>query len=232
MQSMKRAPLLPALAKIQSEDQEIKKKAFSAFWPCCSENRRNLGARMCIDRSGVLQAAASVASSSPSSSCTEPRGKTQHHLPPLKKQQWNEARHGYPTTERLLNKHSSRKPALQTGLTDLLSATSRLRFWSCVRRGPSLTCQQVLFTTVSGRIVFRVIPSSVSSAWICHAAYGRLQTCSASSYLQMTTEPLVLAWGGTPLQYPIPAWQQFGLIEALGIYIPTAWQQHLHHLFW
>lgn len=80
------ASLLPALAKnTRREDREIKKKAFSAFWLSCSGNPRNLGARMCIDRSGALQAAAGLASSSPSSRCIRPRGRMRHHQPPLKK---------------------------------------------------------------------------------------------------------------------------------------------------
>lgn len=94
----------------QSKDREIKKKAFSAFWLSCSGNPRNLGARICIDRSGALQAAAGFANSSSSSSCTEPKGRTRHHQPPLKKGAMK-AQHGYPAAERLLDKHSSWKPA-------------------------------------------------------------------------------------------------------------------------
>lgn len=210
--------------KPQSKDQEIKKKAFSAFWLSCSGNPRNLGARMCIDRSGVLQAAAGFASSSPSSSCTEPRRRTQHQ-PPLKKGGWNKAWDGYLAANWLLNKHSSWKPALQKEF-----GFCRTGVEVCVlgKEGvlPSLASRfsSKLWAATS-------FSESLSSAWISHAAYGHLQTCSTSSYPHVITEPLVLGWGGTRLQSPIPAQQQFGLVEVLRIYILMAWQKQLHHLF-
>lgn len=142
----------------QSKDREIKKKAFSAFWLSCSGNPRNLGARMCIDRSGALQAAAGFAnSSSSSSSCTEPRGRTRHHQPPLKK---GRRKHSVVTLPQSGSSTSTALECRQTGgPRDLVSAVLGLRFLAWLRTGPSLTCQQVLFKAVSRRMVFRDISS-------------------------------------------------------------------------
>lgn len=140
MQSMERAPLLPALAKTQSADWEIKKKAFSAFWLSCPGNPRNLEARMCIGRPGVLQAAAVFASSS-SSSFLLPQVKRENATSSasFKKgmMKWSTAwlHHcrAAPPQAQLLKASTA-----NGGPRDSVSVMLGLRFLAWVRRGPSL----------------------------------------------------------------------------------------------
>lgn len=191
MQSMECVPLLPALAKTQNADREIKRKAFSAFCLSCSGNPRNLEARMCTGRSGVLQAAAVFASSS-SSSFFLPEAKRENATSsaPFKKgmMKWSTTWlchcRAAPQQAQLLKA----SPA-NGGLRDSVSAMLGLRFLAWVRRDPSL------FKAVSCCIILsHFILSAVPRL-------AMLQTVICRSVLppvpQVITEPLVLVWGGT-----------------------------------
>lgn len=104
--------------------QKIKRlqKFFSAFWSGCTENPRNLRARMCIDKSRAHQATASIASLSPFS-CIKPNRRTRHQ-PPLKKKGAVQL----PCCRAAPQAQLSRVSTVNHGLKDLVSAGPGLRF--------------------------------------------------------------------------------------------------------